>query len=123
MGKQTWAKFTGDHPGASAFTTAVNSSLPKGAPIFDKAGLKLPTPYGLLVEWLKANLSGDWTSMTKSKVVIVKVADPVDATIITTQFSAIGAAKKTPIAASTIQIDYTISDYGKLATGMGYQLK
>jgi hypothetical protein len=123
MGKQTWAKFTGDHPGASAFTTAVSSSLPKGAPIFDKAGQKLPTPYGLLVEWLKANLSGDWTSMTKSRLVLVKVTDPADATVITTQFRAIGAAKKTPASASTTQIDYTDSDYAKLAAEMGYQLK
>ncbi|QYE37047.1 hypothetical protein KZX46_21060 (plasmid) [Polymorphobacter sp. PAMC 29334] len=122
MGKQTWAKFTTAHPTVPAFTAAVSSSLPKSAPILDKAGQKLPTPYGLLVEWLKDNLSGDWSSMTKSKLVIVKVADQADGAVITTRFPAIGAAKKTPASASTIQINYADSDYVNVARGMGYKL-
>lgn len=122
MGKLNWKKFTADHPTAPAYTTAVSSSLPKAAPLFDGTGNKLPTPYGLLVEWLKANLSGDWASMTKNGLVIVKAAEQADATVIMKRFPTIGAAKKTPASTSTSQINYTDRDYRKLAAEMGYKL-
>ncbi|TQM89937.1 hypothetical protein [Roseinatronobacter monicus] len=122
MGKLSWNKFTADHPTAPAFTTTVSSSLPKAAPFFDRDGNKLPTPYGLLVEWLKANLAGDWTSMTKNRLVIVKAVEHTDAAMIMKRFPAIGAAKKTSASASTSQINYTDHDYGKLAVEMGYKL-
>ena len=93
MAKQSWNKFTTAHPNAPAFTAAVSSSLPKGIH-FDNNGLKLPTPYGLLVQWLQDHLSHDWTSSTKRGVIIVKVGDRADAAVIVKQFPAIGAAKK-----------------------------
>lgn len=122
MGKLSWKKFTAEHPAAPAYTTAVSASLPKEAPLLDGAGNKLPTPYGLLVEWLTANLSGDWSSMTKNGLVIVKAAERADATVIMKRFPTIGAAKKTRASASTSQINYTDRDYGKLAAEMGYKL-
>lgn len=122
MAKQGWDNFTKAHPNAPALIAALSSSLPKGV-LFDKNGLKLPTPYGLLTQWLKGNLSDDWTSTIKNGVVFVKVANAADEATIVKQFPAVGTAKKTPASARTIQISYADGNYEKLATALGYILK
>ena len=120
MAKQTWEKFTDKHPTAPAFTAVVSASLPKVAPILDRTGKKVPTPYKLLTEWLKAHLSGDWTSIYKRTLVIVKVSDAADVAIITKKFPIIGVPGASPASSMTTQINYSDSDYGSLAKSLGY---
>lgn len=123
MAKLSWNKFTKANPTASALTTHVSASLPKrGSPHLDKKGQKLPTPYGLLTEWLLANLSGDWTSMIAKGATVIKVADPADALKILKRFPAVGSQQKTAVSPVTQQINYQNQDYAKLAVEMGYSL-
>lgn len=122
MAKMSWNDFVTAYPASEAFTAIVSASLPNG-PHFDKNSKKLPTPYGLLQEWLKAKLAGDWTSQTAKGVVMVRIATSQDVATLKARFPAVGAAKKTPIAASTTQISYADADYTKLAIELGYTPK
>jgi hypothetical protein len=123
MAKQSWNRFTKTNPAAPAFTARARTSLSKrGSPHLDKKGQKLPTPYGLLVEWLAANLSGDWTSMAAKGAAVVKVVDQADAAAILKRFPAVGSQQKTAVSPTTQQINYQDQDYPKLAVQIGYTL-
>lgn len=123
MAKQSWNKFTKANASALAFTTRVSSSLPKrGSPHLDKNGQKLPTPYGLLLEWLVANLCGDWTSMRAKGAAVIKVANQADAVTILKRFPAVGSQQTAAVSPATQQINFQDKDYAELAAEMGYSL-
>lgn len=121
MPKISWNTFAGKHPTAEGFVTKVSSKLPNG-PHFDKKKKRLPTPSGLLQEWLRQNLSGDWCAMTNRGVIALRIATPTDIAVLTTEFPARGAPQSSPFATSTTQIDYSDSDYGPLAKSLGYDV-
>jgi len=122
MTKKSWDKFSAEHPASPAFVAKVSSSLPRQFPVFDKSQRKFPTPYRLLVEWLKAKLVGDWASTTaKDGLVFVRVANEADILAITQRFPRVGQSSISPASPNTIQINYSDSDYSKLADELGYK--
>ncbi|MEI4505975.1 hypothetical protein WBQ88_05440 [Sphingopyxis sp. CCNWLW253] len=118
MPKKKWNDLARSHAVYPVYSAGpVSSSAPKK---FDKAGLTLPSPYGLLLEWLGKNLSGDWAA-TKTKIVAsVRITDPQDAAQLTQRFPALGTSIKTAMSPHTQQIRYADADYAALATELGY---
>ncbi|WP_157725044.1 hypothetical protein [Vogesella sp. LIG4] len=122
MPKKSWNKFVGTCQSAITFTAKVSAGLPKQLQ-FDKNGKKLPTPYGLFVEWAEASLTGDWSSTSiRGGGFAVSVELQTDAQIVMTTFGTIGAFQKTTVSNRTIQVNYKDSDYAGLAKKLGYQL-
>lgn len=102
MAKKSWNTFAGTYPSATTFTTAVSATLPKQMQ-FDKNNKKLPTPYGLFIEWSKAYLTGDWASTRiKGLGFAISVDSQIDIQLISKTFGTIGSIKKTPVANKTI---------------------
>lgn len=122
MPKKSWNIFASTYPSATTFTSAVSAALPKHLQ-FDKNRKKLPTPYGLFIEWARGNLTGDWASTSiKGVGFAVSVETQTDIQLITITFGTIGSVKKTPVANKTIQVNYKNSDYANWAKKLGYKL-
>lgn len=122
MPKKSWNTFAGTYPSAIVFAAKVSAALPKQLQ-FDKNGKKLPTPYGLFVEWAGVHLTGDWSSTSINGVgFAVSVESQTDAQLIETTFGTIGVSKKTIVSNKTIQVNYKDSDYAGLAKKLGYHL-
>lgn len=122
MAKKPWKNFLITRPTAITFTAAVSSQLPKELQ-FDKKKNKLPTPYGLFTEWAKKNLTDDWSSITISGVgFAIAVESQADINLIKNKFGTIGQFNKTQVGDKTIQCNYKVEDYVKLAKLLEYAL-
>jgi len=119
MAKLSWKDFNAKHRDPFGLGAAVSSGLP-GATHFDKNKRKLPTPYGLFLEWSTASITGDWASCKLTGGFIVCVETQADAEIVMRKFGTLGGWKETPACAKTIQIGYRDSGYASLAKSLGY---
>ena len=123
MPYKSWNTFKKANPGAVGFATSITTKFPKG-PHFDKAGLELPTPYGLLKEWLKEKLTGDWTARTQSKnnrsFVVVLVSNQNDAAIIGKAFGPVGKAQHVPNYGMLHEFGFIDRAYVPVARSLGY---
>ena len=119
MPKRAWENFIADHKAPIGFAAAISAQLPKGS-VFDKNKRRLPTPYGLFIEWCNAYLAGEWAITKVPGGFIVCVQSPADAQMIISEFKAIGAPKKTPACVNTTPIGYKNSQYVALAGDLGY---
>lgn len=120
MSSMTWNTFMTKHKNYFCFSAPVSSKLPKG-PYFDSNKKKLPTPYGLIQEWMSRNLAGDWTSMKVSGGFIVCVATDSDNDLIIKKFSITGVVKS-EVSNNTQQLYYRDSNYLILSKELGYAL-
>lgn len=89
---------------------------------FDNNKKKLPTPYGLFVEWANANLTGDWSAMKVTGGFYISVSEKQDAGVIKNKFGTTPQAKKTPASDKTFGINYSDSNYSALAKSLGYAI-
>ncbi|MDX4955303.1 hypothetical protein SGN30_17945 [Delftia acidovorans] len=121
MAKMSWNDFITTHPKHATFGAIVSASLPNGL-IFDKRKKKLPTPYGLFVEWASANLTGDWAAMKVRGSFCISVSQQSDAKIISNKFGVTSQAKKTTTGGMNFGINYRDSDYAVLARSLGYEI-
>ncbi|KAA0570135.1 hypothetical protein [Azospirillum sp. Sh1] len=121
MPATTWNKFVIKYPQSPAFMARVSATL-GNARRFDNSKKKLPTPYGLLKEWIEKNFTGDWTSTVEKGVVCIRVATPQDVSLLTARFPIRGPAGKTPAANVTYRISYADYDYPTLAREVGYNI-
>lgn len=122
MPLKSWNKFVDAYPSAPACVTKVSPSLPKAARILDKKGRALPTPYSLLKEWLSENLKGDWSSMTRGGLVLVRVSEKSDLDQIKGKFGLIAGPQKSDASPETYQFGYSDQGYGQLALDLGYNI-
>ncbi|MGI9575358.1 hypothetical protein ACRYJU_14860 [Alloalcanivorax xenomutans] len=123
MPKQSWNNFKKSHAHSICFSAGVSSKISsrKGT-TFDLAGNKLPTPYGLFLEWARASFKGDWASLKIQGGFAILVSDPEDANRVVKAFGKLGQAKRTRLSPVTQQIGYRDQTYPKLAKAFGYAL-
>ena len=128
MAKMDWNKFVTQYTKAICFSVTMKQNLPKGAPKFDKNGKKLPSPYTLFCDWMKANLKHDWCASKQNGHTLIRVADPSDAQLLANVFGAT-PAKGIPAGipagisagcASFYQLHHSDAGYKPLAGAMGY---
>lgn len=115
----TWNKFAKKYPDAVALTAAVSHSSPLG---FDLKKQKLPTPYGLFLEWFGKRATGDWTGTKEKGGFAVRLASPDDAKLIVAKYPTVTSLKKTAVSDKTAQISYGDRSYASLAKELGYVL-
>lgn len=114
-----WNKFVKEYPDAVALMAAVSDSLQIS---FDAKKQKLPTPYGLFLEWFGKHATGDWTSMKVKGGFVIRAASQSDGRLIVGKYRAVTGIKKTEVADRTAQISYRDSSYASLAEELGYAL-
>ena len=115
----TWNTFVKKYPDAVALTAAVSSSFPLD---FDEKKQKLPSPYGLFLEWVEKRVTGDWTSAKVRGGFAVRLASIDDAKAIVAKYPALTRLKSTGVANKTAQISYRDTSYVHLAKELGYVL-
>lgn len=121
MAKIAWNIFTNTYKSPIGFAAVVSGSLPK-AMAFDRNKKKLPTPYGLFLEWAEKTLTGSWSSTKVTGGFFICVDNQTDANVIAKKFGTIGVSKKTQACDNTTQIGYQDSKYVALAKSLGYSL-
>lgn len=121
MAKLSWDKFVEDQPLRVAFIAAVSAGLPPHLH-FDKTNVKLPTPYGLFVEWARKNLQDDWASTKVPGGFVISIMSKPDAKLIAEGFSLRDGPKRTPFCKKTYTIGYSDSSYEDLARSLGYSI-
>lgn len=124
MPKLTWNVFSTKYQTPFCFSGSLPKAIPNGQH-FDKNRKKLPTAYGLFLEWASITLKGDWSSIKDGRAFMLRVKDVSDASIIKATFKLIGLPKKTNLCANTQVIDFcdsTYSGYISLAKSIGYNL-
>ena len=119
MSKQSWNAFIKSHSSRATFLSVVSAAL-SPAIQFDKNKQKLPTPYGLFIEWAQNSLAGDWSATKVPGGFLVSVAEEQDAIKIKNAFGIIGDPVKTPASNKTRRIGYSDMKYGRLAKALGY---
>ncbi|MFT5329990.1 MAG: hypothetical protein ACI9KA_001067 [Parasphingorhabdus sp.] len=121
-----WNNFKNDYPSTGEYLCVIASRLPKpGAPHLDKNRKLLPTPYGLLREWLAKNFSGDWAVRQQTKkgktIVVLLIADPVDVSKLN-HFGKLPKPTPQQQAQGQLEFGYRDSLYGNVAKSLGYNL-
>jgi hypothetical protein len=119
MPKKSWNQLVKNYPSRIILGAAVSASLPTNVQ-FDKAEQKLPSPYGLFIEWVKDNLKGDWSSMKVPGGFCIAVSDQRDLDLIKRTFGFYGDPVETPASKKTQQIGYSDQKYTSLAKALGY---
>jgi len=121
MAKKAWNKFVVEYPQAWTFSAALGK-WPKGV-LLDGREKKLPNPYGLILEWVRSAIAGDWAAMKMQGGFVIKVATDEDARRLTKRFPALKPQQHRPLPPPrTFAIRYTESDYKPLAEELGYKL-
>ncbi|WP_430417264.1 hypothetical protein [Parasphingorhabdus sp.] len=126
MARMQWNNFKKQYPNTGEYRCVVTSRLTKpGSVHLDKKGKILPTPYGLLREWLAKNLNGHWAARQETKkgktLVILLIADPADVS----KLSHFGKLQKpTPQQRAQRQFPFGYRDslYGNVAKSLGYDI-
>lgn len=86
----------------------------------DRRGKKLPTPYRVLEQWMKKNLSGEWATRRYKGCALVGVENQDDANLVALAFGHRKPLSKAPDFASCPQIRLTDSDYKFIAHTLGH---
>ena len=115
MSKLTWNIFTSKYPTASCFGVGVPKTVPKGMSM-DKNGKKLPTYFALLCEYIKLQISGDWTADSKTQCIKISVLSDVNI-LIDKMNAKILPKPINPIAGcgKAYSLNYKENDYSKYA--------
>jgi hypothetical protein len=113
-------EFIHSHPRAVLFGVLVSDRLPVGLAI-DVHGDRLPTPYGLLKQWMKANLRGEWcSSATAEGIHAFAVAEPGDRDTVIAAFGPFAHRRLKLFGRPLPTLNYHDGDYARVGETIGF---
>ena len=119
---QRWKNFIDSYPQAYLLSALVSERLPSGITL-DLEGKKLPTPFKLLNEWLKTNITGPYSMTWTSICIVIGITEASNYQIIMNRF---GPCKSGGITVgrrkAPILRNYMDGNYAELAYELGYTL-
>lgn len=120
MPKISWNNFIDKYEKRVCFLFQVSKKLPKAMKFDVNQKLSL-TPYSLILQWSKENLTSEWSSQNVEKdLFAIVTSSKSDSEKLINKFGKRGIAKKGYFSDMTFFLNYDDSNYIKLANELGY---
>lgn len=120
MPKISWNNFIDKNEKRVCFLFQVSKKLPKAMKFDANQKLSL-TPYSLILQWSKENLTGEWSSQNIEKnLFAIVTSSKSDSEKLINKFGTRGTANKSYFSDITFSLNYNDSNYKKLANELGY---
>ena len=120
MAKMAWDDFVKANPECiCVFINAAGVEIPSGT--LTRASLKLPTPYGMLIEAFSRLLKGDWAIRKDKDVIHLIIKEPTDLTQLGKSFQ-VGPSGHmvSALCKQAVHFAYTPQVYANIAKVLGY---
>jgi hypothetical protein len=121
MPKIDWNKSVTVYPKMGLYGAAVSAGLPATLK-FDKTGKRLPTPYGLFQEWLKASLSGYWATAKMPGGFVIGILNGSEQALVVSKFGPLQPSQLVVGGRKVPFLRYQDAHIGVLANQLGYSV-